>query len=123
MARLFLACGALVMALGIALGAVSAHAANGASHPDAARLLQTAVTYQLVNGLGVVAVGIVARRGPSPWLAAAGCLLLAGIALFCGALWWLAFTARTSGPVAPMGGAAFIAGWLALAAHALTRKD
>ena len=123
MARFFLACGALVMALGIALGAVSAHAAHGASHPDAARLLQTAVSYQLVNGLGVVAVGLLARQAPSRWLAAAGGLLLAGIAMFCGALWWLAFTARSAGPVAPIGGTAFIAGWLALAAHALTRRD
>ncbi len=112
-----------MMALGIALGAVSAHAAHGAPHPDAARLLQTAVNYQLVNGLGVVAVGLLARQAPSRWLAVAGGLLLLGIAMFCGALWWLAFTARSAGPVAPIGGTAFIAGWLALAAHALTRRD
>ena len=119
MARTFLTAGALAMALGVALGAYAAHAAKGAAHPDAARLLQSAVLYQLVHGLGVIAVAIVARTQPSPWLAASGILLLAGIVLFCGALWILAMTGRSLGPVAPTGGMAFIAGWLCLAIHAL----
>ena len=119
MARAFLAAGALAMALGVALGAYAAHAVKGAPHPDAARLLQTAVLYQLVHGLGVIAVALVARTQPSAWLAASGALLLAGIVLFCGALWMLALTDRSPGPVAPTGGMAFIAGWLCLAIHAL----
>jgi uncharacterized membrane protein YgdD (TMEM256/DUF423 family) len=118
MARVFLVAGALAMAIGVALGAYAAHAAKGAAHPDAARLLQTAVQYHLVNGLGVLAVGLVARTQPSAWLVAAGALLLAGIVLFCGALWILAMTDRSLGPVAPTGGMAFIAGWLCLAIHA-----
>jgi uncharacterized membrane protein YgdD (TMEM256/DUF423 family) len=109
------------MALGVAAGAFSAHAAKGAAHPDAARLLQTAVLYHLVNGLGIVAVGLASRWGTSTWLAAAGVLLLAGVLLFCGALWILALTGRSPGPFAPMGGIAFIAGWLSLAAHAVLK--
>jgi uncharacterized membrane protein YgdD (TMEM256/DUF423 family) len=111
-----------VMALGVALGAYAAHAAAGAAHPDAARLLQTAVQYQLIHGLGLVAIGVVARWGGSAWLAAAGGLLLAGIVLFCGSLWFLALTTRSLGPAAPLGGLAFIAGWLALTVHALRRQ-
>ena len=120
MARAFLIAGAVAMALGVALGAYAAHAAKGAVHPDAARLLQSAVLYQLVHGMGVIAVALVARTQPSAWLLGAGALLLAGIVLFCGALWILAFTGRSLGPVAPTGGMAFIAGWLCLAIHALT---
>jgi uncharacterized membrane protein YgdD (TMEM256/DUF423 family) len=119
MARFFLVCGALVMALGVALGAYAAHAAKGAAHPEAARLLQTAVQYQLIHGLGILAVGILARRHASRWLAAAGGLLLAGLALFCGSLWVLALTTQSLGPAAPLGGLAFIAGWIAFAIHAL----
>ena len=119
MSRFFLACGALVMASGVALGAYAAHAAKGAAHPEAARFLQTAVQYQLVHGLGILAVGALARWAASAWLAAAGGLLLAGVALFCGSLWVLALTSHSLGPVAPLGGLAFIAGWLALAVHAL----
>jgi len=111
------------MAIGIAAGAFSAHAAKGAAHPDAAQLLRTAVLYHLVNGLGIVAVGLAARWGTSMWLAAAGLLLLAGVVLFCGSLWFLAMTGRSAGPFAPVGGLAFIAGWLALAIHALPPPD
>jgi uncharacterized membrane protein YgdD (TMEM256/DUF423 family) len=109
------------MALGIVAGAFSAHAARGAAHPDAARLLQSAVLYHLVNGLGIVAVGLAARWGTSTWLAAAGVLLLAGVLLFCGSLWILAMTGRSMGVMAPTGGLAFIAGWTALAVHAAFR--
>jgi len=119
MSRFFLACGALVMALGVALGAYAAHAAKGAAHPEAARLLQTAVQYQLVHGLGILAVGVLARWGLSAWLVASGALLVSGVVLFCGSLWVLALTAHSLGPAAPLGGLAFIAGWLALAIHAL----
>lgn len=119
MARAFLLCGALAMALGVAAGAFAAHAARGAAHPDAGELLRTAVLYHLVHGLAIVAVGLAARWGTSTWLAAAGALFLAGIALFCGSLWFLAMTGRSAGPLAPAGGLAFIAGWLCFAAHAL----
>lgn len=119
--RLFVAGGALLLALGVALGAYSAHAAKGAPHPEAARLLQTAVLYQLVHAMGIVFAGLLARNGTSPWLVAAGALHFAGIDLFCGSLWVLALTMKSLGPAAPIGGVAFIAGWIAMAVHALTR--
>jgi len=121
MAKTFLFLGAIFMALGVAAGAYSAHAAKGAVHPEAARLLQSAVLYHLVNALGIVGVGLVARGGTSTWLAASGALLCAGVVLFCGALWILAMTGRSMGPMAPTGGLAFIAGWIALAVHALAK--
>lgn len=114
MARFFLACGALVMALGVALGAYAAHAAKGAAHPEAARLLQTAVQYQLIHGLGLLMVGVIARSKASRWLLISGSLLLAGTLFFCGSLWMLALAGRSFGPLAPIGGFALIGGWLAL---------
>jgi uncharacterized membrane protein YgdD (TMEM256/DUF423 family) len=118
MGRFFLATGALAMAVAVALGAFSAHAAKDAIHPEAARLLQTAVVYQLVHGIGILLAGVLARFSISAWLIAAGLLHVAGIVLFCGALWMLAFTGRSLGPVAPLGGIAFMVGWIALAVHA-----
>ncbi len=114
-ARFLLGSGALVMALGVVLGALSAHAVKNAAHADAARLMQTAVLYQLVHGLGLLVIGAMARNAASLWLAGSGVLLLVGVALFCGSLWYLAMTGRSLGPIAPVGGMAFIAGWLALA--------
>ena len=118
-ARLLLGSGALVMAIGVILGALSAHATKGAAHAEASRLLQTAVQYQLVHGLGLLIIGTLARNAASMWLVAAGALLLLGIVFFCGSLWYLAMTNRSLGPVAPLGGMLFIAGWLALAAFVI----
>jgi uncharacterized membrane protein YgdD (TMEM256/DUF423 family) len=119
LSRGFVAAGALALATGVALGAIASHAAGRAPHPEAARLLQTAVLYLLVHGLALVLAGVLARFGRSRWLVLAGAAFLAGIALFCGSLCWLAFTATSAGPLAPVGGSAFIAGWLLLAVHAV----
>jgi uncharacterized membrane protein YgdD (TMEM256/DUF423 family) len=121
-ARFLLASGAVAMALGVILGALSAHAAKGAAHADAARLMQAAVLYMLVHGLGLLILGTLARPAASPWLLVSGVLLLAGIVLFCGSLWYLAATGRSLGPIAPLGGIAFIAGWIALAVFVLLHK-
>jgi uncharacterized membrane protein YgdD (TMEM256/DUF423 family) len=111
--------GAIAMALGVILGALSAHAAKGAAHADAARLMQTAVLYMLVHGVGLLILGTLARPAASPWLLVSGLLLLAGMVLFCGSLWYLAATGRSLGPIAPVGGIAFIAGWIVLAVFVL----
>ncbi len=118
-ARIFIALGAVFLALGVALGAASTHAAKHLPHPEAARLLQTAVTYQLVHGLGLVIVGALATSAASTWLVASGGLLAAGVLAFCGSLYVLAFTGTSLGLLAPTGGLAFMAGWLCLAIHAL----
>ena len=118
-ARFLLAAGAIVMALAVIAGALSAHAAKGAAHPEASRLMQTAVLYAMVHGLGLLLLGALARPAASPWLLASGALLLAGVVLFCGSLGYLAMTGRSLGFVAPLGGIAFIAGWVTLAVYAL----
>ena len=122
MHRTLLAIGALAMALGVALGAVSAHATHGAAHPDAAHLLAAAVTYHLVHGLALVIEGAMARGSPSRWLLAAYALHALGIVLFCGGLWVLAMSGTSLGPIVPAGGVAFIAGWIALAVHAWRQR-
>lgn len=119
--RAFIVAGALLLALAVALGAYSAHATKGAPHPEAARLLQTAVLYQFVHAMGILFAGILARNGSSPWLVGAGVLHFVGIVLFCGSLWVLALTAKSLGLAAPTGGICFIAGWIAMAVHAFGR--
>jgi uncharacterized membrane protein YgdD (TMEM256/DUF423 family) len=120
--RLLIGGGALVMAVAVALGAYAAHASRGAAHPEAARLLHTAVLYQLVHGIGILIAGILARNAPSTWIAAAGILHFVGIALFCGSLWVLALTGRSMGVAAPLGGMCFIVGWIAMAVHTFAAR-
>jgi uncharacterized membrane protein YgdD (TMEM256/DUF423 family) len=121
-ARIFLVAGALVLAAGVALGAIGAHAARTAPHPEAARLIQTAVLYQLVHGIALILAGVLARFARTRWLEAAGASFLLGTASFCGSLYWLAFSGVSAGVLAPIGGTAFIAGWILLAIHALVAE-
>jgi uncharacterized membrane protein YgdD (TMEM256/DUF423 family) len=110
------AAAALLGALGVAGGAFAAHALQG--DPRAAALMGTAASYQLVH---VLAALLALGRG-RPGRAAA-LLLLVGCALFSGSLAAMALGApRWLGAVAPVGGTAFILGWLALARAWLARR-
>ncbi len=76
----------------------------------------TAVQYHAWHALGLLVVGATGFHLEETWLKTAGWLLLAGIALFSGSLYALALGApRALGVLTPVGGLAFILGWLAFA--------
>ncbi len=101
------AAGAVLAGSGVALGAFGAHALDGVLTPARAATYDTAVLYQLLHGVALVALGLHRRA-----LGAAGPLLLAGTLLFCGSLYALvALDVGAFGAVAPFGGAALIGGW------------
>jgi uncharacterized membrane protein YgdD (TMEM256/DUF423 family) len=77
---------------------------------------ETASRYQLIHALALIAVGLVAPHSGSPALRGSGWLFALGTLCFCGSLYALSLTGvRMLGAVAPIGGAAFIAGWVCLA--------
>ncbi len=79
----------------------------------------TAVRYQMYHALGLVALGLLAARGPSRWFTAAGWLFLGGVVIFSGLLYGLVFSGpKILGAIVPIGGLAMILGWVALAAGA-----
>ena len=95
------------------LGAFGAHGLKARLSAESLAVWQTAVQYHMWHALGLLTVGSLM---PSTWSKAAGALLLAGIALFSGSLYALALGApKALGVVTPVGGAAFILGWLAFA--------
>ena len=122
LARASLAGGALVLAVSVGAGAFAVHAGPSLPHPEAPELLRSAVLYQFVHGLGLVAAGLVARFGPSRWLGAASILFAAGLVLFCGTLWTMALAGGEATLAAPIGGFSFIGGWIAFAVHALRMR-
>lgn len=118
---MLVAVGALLAAAGVALGAFGAHALKSRLSAEMLAVWNTGVHYHLWHALGMVLVGLSAALVPNgPWMRAAGVLLLAGIALFSCSLYALALGApKWLGAVTPLGGAAFLLGWLAFALAAL----
>ena len=105
---------ALFGALGVGLGAFGAHGLEARLTPDRLAVWTTAVDYHLLHAVALLALALYTRatgakiRGP-----ATGFTL--GILLFSGSLYALALGGpRLLGPVTPLGGLCFIAGWLAL---------
>lgn len=115
MDRVFFGVGAVLGAVGVAAGAFGAHALRTRLAPEMLAVFETGVRYHLMHALALLAVGWAAARWPGPAVTAAGWLFVAGILLFSGSLYALALTGvRTLGLVTPVGGVAFILGWIAL---------
>jgi len=112
--------GSLALLVGVALGAFGAHALAGRLSPESRHLYQTAVFYHLIHGLGLLAVGWVATVKPTESLVRnAGWAFLVGIVLFSGSLYLLSVTGiKKLGMITPIGGLAFLFGWLWLAVAA-----
>ncbi|CAM3470226.1 DUF423 domain-containing protein [Hydrogenibacillus schlegelii] len=109
--------GALNLFLAVALGAFGAHGLKGKIADDLLAVYETGVRYQMIHGLGLLALAALLRVAPEAagGLSAAGGFLLAGIGLFSGSLYLLALTGvRALGAVTPFGGVAFLIGWALL---------
>jgi uncharacterized membrane protein YgdD (TMEM256/DUF423 family) len=116
MDRVFLGLGAVSAALAVALGAFAAHGLRSRVSAEALQIFETGARYQMYHALGLVAVAWAAARWPGGWASAAGWLFVIGTVLFAGSLYLLVVTGvRALGAITPVGGLAFILGWLALA--------
>lgn len=119
----FVFSGALFAAAAVCLGAFGAHALAEVLSARQAEVWDTAVHYQLAHALALVLCGLLARDAGSRPLRIAGWCFGLGVLLFSGSLYGLALGGpRFLGPLTPLGGLAFIAGWLALAMSALPRR-
>ena len=116
MDRHFLAIGAIAAFAGVALGAFAAHGLKSRLDPAALATFEVAVRYHMYHALALIGVAWASTRFPGAWVSASGWLFVAGIVVFSGSLYALALTgARWLGAVTPLGGLAFLAGWLCLA--------
>lgn len=115
--KTFILMGAVAMALGVMLGAFGAHGLKNRLAPDLLAVYHTGVQYHLYHALGLLLVGVLIQQFPAiGGLRTGGWLLLAGILIFSGSLYVLAISGiRWLGAITPIGGTAFIAGWLWIA--------
>ncbi len=124
----FLKTAALTGALSVMLGAFAAHGLKKILSPDNLQVFETAVRYQFYHVFALLAVGILYKEFPGKLMEWAGRFFIAGIILFSGSLYVLCYVKHNEiplnwlGAITPFGGAAFIAGWLALCI-ALARKN
>ena len=118
--KTFVILGAILGGLSVAAGAFGAHALRAQLEPRMLEVFETAARYQMYHALALFAAAWLAHQTEAPAAHVAGWAFVAGIVLFSGSLYAMAFTGvRALGAVTPVGGVAFMVGWAALALAAL----
>ena len=107
--------GAVLAALAVAAGAFGAHALRETLTPDRLDTWKVAASYQLIHAVALVALGASGRLTTGLGVWGAG-LLLAGCLIFSGSLYALCLSGIGKlGAITPLGGLAFISGWVLIA--------
>jgi len=121
----WIASGAILMGLAVALGAFGAHGLRSRLDAYSLSVYEKAVFYHFVHALGILLVALLVRVNAinAAGGARAAWLLFIGIVLFSGSLYALAISGvRMLGAITPIGGLAFIIGWLLLAWEAVRKS-
>jgi uncharacterized membrane protein YgdD (TMEM256/DUF423 family) len=117
--KAFLLAGSIVAMLGVVIGAFGAHGLKTVVPAEHLATFETAVRYQMYHAFALIGAGLICQAYPSlspGMFKTAGLLWGAGILFFCGSLYALVLLNFSwLGAVTPLGGLAFIAGWIALA--------
>lgn len=115
----FLLIAAICCGIAVIMGAFAAHGLKNILSDQALATIRTAVLYQFVHGLALL--GCALALAQQLWFAVersiriAGYCFISGTILFSGSLYGLSvFNLTFLGPVTPLGGVAFIFGWVAL---------
>ena len=113
--RLFLSIAAFSGFISVLAGAFGAHGLEGKVSPKELAAFQTAAEYQMYHALALVAVSLLSERYPSRSLTISGWFFVVGTILFSGSLYVLGATgSRALVFITPIGGTAFLIGWVAL---------
>ncbi|MEH2307750.1 DUF423 domain-containing protein [Nostoc sp.] len=125
MTQIFLSIAAILGGLSVAAGAFASHALREKISERSLEIFETGARYQMYHALALFLVAILISRteSPQPTLIASGWLFFAGITIFSGSLYAISLTGiKSLGAIAPLGGAAFLAGWGTLAFAAWNLK-
>jgi len=115
MERTFFVLGSVFAGLSVAAGAFGAHGLRDRLAPELLAVFETGARYQMYHALALLAVALLAARAPGGAVTAAGWCFVAGIVIFSGSLYVLALSGvRWLGAITPIGGVAFLLGWILL---------
>jgi len=131
MHKTYLATAALFGALAVALGAFGAHGLEKiTSDEKILHAYSTAVQYQMYHALALLLTGLLYEKCYQKFARIAGILFIIGIILFSGSLYLLTTgkaaeitSLDKAGIITPLGGVAFIAGWLFLFLAAIKKNE
>lgn len=116
--------GAIFMALAVALGAFGAHGLKNVVSKEMLVIYHTGVEYQFYHALGLFCVAFVANFSERKKVSIAGYCMIFGIVVFSGSLYTMTFTGiKILGAITPIGGVAFIVGWILLAFEILKNSQ
>lgn len=116
MDRLFYRLGAFSALVSVAAGAFGAHALRHRLTPEYQSVFETAARYQMYHALALLAAAWATSRWAGVLPKWAGWCFAGGTILFSGSLYALALTgSRWLGAITPLGGVAFMVGWICLA--------
>lgn len=136
-ARACLIGGTLIAGLAVAAGTFGAHGlpdilrdlhgltveSNAVDFARAEKNFETSARYQMYHGLALLLVGVLLERRNSSALRIAGASFLFGVLVFCGFMYALVLSQqRWLGAIVPIGGTAFLVGWIALL-FGVVRRD
>jgi uncharacterized membrane protein YgdD (TMEM256/DUF423 family) len=113
MTKFWLASAAIFGFLSVALGAFGAHSLKNLLDDYGKSVYEKAVMYQMFHGLALLAVGFSQHLNKDISFSVAGWGFFTGIFLFSGSLYILAVTGmKWLGAITPVGGVAFLFGWV-----------
>lgn len=112
-AQLFLVVSGISGFLSVAFGAFAAHFLGARLDEYYLRVFRTGVEYQFYHALALGLVALWISQGNAASLRWCGWLFIFGTIIFSGSLYLLAITqVKLWGAVTPIGGVAFLAGWI-----------
>ncbi|MBW4526963.1 MAG: DUF423 domain-containing protein [Phormidium tanganyikae FI6-MK23] len=118
MMRFFLSMGAILAGISVASGAFATHALKAKLDDRALAIFETGARYQMYHAIALILVALFMSRAEftDPLFTASGIAFILGIVLFSGSLYALSLSGvKWLGAVAPLGGTAFMVGWVCLA--------
>ena len=115
MERIFVILGSLSGLIAVAAGAFGAHSLRDRLSADLLATFETGVRYQMYHALALLFVAWAVTRWTNSLTTVAGWLFVLGTLIFSGSLYALSLSgARWLGAITPLGGVAFIGGWICL---------
>jgi len=121
MHRYLIRIGAILGALSVMFSAFSAHFLQPIMSSKDFYSFQTAINMEFFHSIGLMILGILGKRYPTPYINWSGIMFILGIVLFSGSIYLLTlagsiFDTKISmvGLITPVGGLLLFAGWVML---------